>query len=504
MSSLLLSPQEVEAEAASILLERREARRTTIGFTQYTFPQYVADPFHVVIGEMLDAIIAGEVKRGMIFAPPQHGKSELASVRFPARYLGENPDDPVIIASYGANLAHSKSRQVRDIIESREYRSIYGDLSPRDVPVKTRDDQRAVDEWKLASPHRGGLRAAGVGGGLSGHPAALAIIDDPFADWAEAQSPTIRRKVMEWYQSVLRVRVWERGAILIIMTRWHEDDLAGQLLKGQAHKWEVLRLPAIAESQEDRDKNNDYIGLPTGLPDPLGREAGEPLAPNRFSKDALEEIEEDVGSMVWAAEYGQVPRPLEGNRFKRHWFKKVGAVPMNAQFVRYWDKAGTEGAGAFTAGVLLARHEGFTYIVDVIRGQWAAHEREATIKETAEQDRERFGYVKNFVEQEPGSGGKESAESTIRNLAGFPIEKDPVSGNKDVRLEPFAAQAGAGNVFLVEGKWNHDYIEEMVAIPNSKYRDQSDATSGAFNKAAEVEKREYKKVISRVNVRGRG
>jgi predicted phage terminase large subunit-like protein len=503
MSNLQLSPQAVQAEAARILLERRLARRTTTAFTQYTFPQYVADPFHVVMGQMLDSMIAGDIKRGMIFAPPQHGKSEKASVRFPARWLGERPDDPVIIASYAANLAHSKSRQVRDIIESREYRALYGDLSPMDVPVSTRDDQRAVDEWKLKPPHRGGLRAAGVGGGLSGHPAALAIIDDPFADWAEAQSPTIRRKVMEWYQSVLRVRVWEHGAILIIMTRWHEDDLAGQLLKGQAHKWEVLRFPAIAESQEERDKNNEYIGLPVGLPDPLGREEGEPLAPNRFSKEALLEIKDDVGSMVWAAEYGQVPRPLEGNRFKRFWFKVVDAFPLDSRMVRYWDKGGTDGAGAFTAGVLVARHEGFTYIVDVVRGQWSSYEREKEIKQTAESDRDLYGHVKIYIEQEPGSGGKESAENTIRNLAGFSIERDLPSGDKDVRLEPFAAQAEAQNVFLVRGAWNHDWIEEMVAIPNGTYRDQADATAGAFNKAVGTQKREYKRVVSKVEVRGR-
>ena len=497
MSSLQLSPRESRAEAANILLERRKARRTLIDFTKYTFPQYVADPFHVVIGELLDEMIAGTVKRGMIFAPPQHGKSEAASVRFPAKWLGERPDEPVIISSYAANLAHSKSRQVRDIIESREYRTLYGDLSPLDVPVSTRDDQRAVDEWKLSPPHRGGLRAAGVGGGLAGHPAALAIIDDPLADWAESQSPTIRRKVMEWYQSVLRVRVWEHGAILIIMTRWNEEDLAGQLLKGQAHKWEVLRLSAVAESQEERDKNNEYIGLLVGLPDPVGRKEGEALAPNRFSIEALNEIRSDVGSMVWAAEYQQVPRPLEGNRFKRHWFKLVGEFPRDAKLVRYWDKGGTKDGGTFTAGVLLARHEGFAYIVDVVRGQWSAYEREETIRQTAELDKDRFGYVKNYIEQEPGSGGKESAENTIRNLAGFAIERDLPTGDKDVRLEPFAAQAEAGNVFLVRGTWNHDWIEEMVAIPNGAYRDQGDATAGAFNKSVGVQQREYKVVKSR-------
>jgi predicted phage terminase large subunit-like protein len=503
MSNLQLSPQEQQAEAARILLDRRKARRTLIDFTQYTFPQYVADPFHIVIGEMLDAMVKGEVKRGMIFAPPQHGKSELASVRFPAKWLGERSDEPIILSSYAANLAHDKSWQIREIIESREYKALYGELSPLDEPVKTHDDRRAVDEWKLAAPHRGGIRAAGVGGGLSGHPAALAIIDDPFKDWAEAQSPTIRRKVMEWYQSVLRVRVWELGAILIIMTRWHEQDLAGQLLKGQAHKWEVLRFPAIAESQDERDKNNEYIGLPTGLPDPLGRKEGEPLAPNRFSKEALTEIKEDVGTMVWSAEYGQVPRPLEGNRFKRAWFEILGDFPRAAKLVRYWDKGGTAGGGAFTAGVLIARHDGFTYIVDVVRGQWSSYEREETIKQTAELDRGRFGYVKNYIEQEPGSGGKESAESTIRNLAGFAIERDLPSGDKDVRLEPFAAQAEARNVFLIRGAWNHDWVEEMAAIPNGTYRDQADATAGAFNKLATEQKREYKKVYSKFE-RGKG
>lgn len=501
MNNLLQSPLDLQQAAASELLARREGRRTLIGFTRYTFPQYTADPVHVLIGSFLDEIIAGTIKRGMVFAGPQHGKSELASVRLPAKWLGERSDEPVIISSYSANLAHSKSRQVRDIIEGNEYRALYGDLAPIDVPVTTRDDQRAVDEWRLSPPHRGGLRAAGVRGGLSGHPAVLGVIDDPFADWEEAQSPTIRARVMEWYQSVLRVRVWEQGAILIIMTRWNENDLAGQLLKGQAHKWEVLRLPALAETQEERDKNNEFLGLPIGQPDPLGRQPGEPLAPSRFSKAALLELKEDVGSMVWAAEYQGVPRPLEGNRFKRHWFPIVDAAPAEASRVRYWDKAGTSGGGAFSCGVLLAKHEGITYIEDVVRGQWSAYEREDTIKQTAEMDALQYGgkgKVKIYVEQEPGSGGKESAENTIRNLAGFSVYADRPTGDKDTRLEPFAAQAEAGNVKMVRGMWNHDYVEEMVTIPNSTYRDQGDATAGAFNMLNSGQERKYRKVVQQV------
>lgn len=497
MLNLQPSQQVLQQAAASELLARRNARRDLISFTGYTFPQYVADPVHVKMGEFLDEVIAGNILRGMIFAPPQHGKSELASVRYPAKRLGDNPDEPGIIASYAANLAYSKSRQVRDLIESREYRALYGDLSPVDIPVDTRDDQRAVDQWGLAKPHRGGLRAAGVKGGLSGHPAKWAVIDDPFADWEEASSPTIRAKVIDWYKSVLRVRIWEGGSILLIMTRWNDADLAGWILKGQAHKWEVLRLPAIAETQEERDKNNLYLGLPINVPDPLGRKSGEALAPRRFSREALLDIKEDVGSMVWAAEYQGVPRPLEGSRFKRVWFSKfTDVVPKEARRVRYWDKAGTEDGGAFSAGVLVAKHDGFTYIEDVVRGQWSAYEREKIIKQTAETDKSRHGSVTIYVEQEPGSGGKESAENTIRNLSGFIVYADRPSGSKDVRLEPFAAQAEAGNVILVRGRWNHDWIEEIVAIPNGEYRDQSDATAGAFNMNKDNE-RKYQRVVAR-------
>lgn len=486
MQNLQLSQPILQAEAAAKLLARRKARRYLINFTEFTFPTYEPDPFHYEVAGFLDEVIAGNIKRGMIFAPPQHGKSELASVRLPAKWLGDHPDLPVIISSYGADLAYSKSDQVRGVIESSEYRELYGDLSPLDVPVETRRDKRAVQEWRLTPPYRGGLRAAGVGGGLSGHPGALAVIDDPFKDWAEAQSKTIRRKVYEWYQSVLRVRMWEDGAILIIMTRWNEEDLAGKILKRQAHKWEVLRLPAIAETQQERDENNKYLGLPIHEDDPLGRKSGEPLAPKRFSLGALKELKDDVGSLVWAAEYQGVPRAPEGNRFKRAWFKTVGAAPRDAKRVRYWDKGGTQDGGAFTAGVLMAFHEGFTYVEHVVRGQWSAYEREKTIRQRAELDRERFGDVDIYVEQEPGSGGKESAENTIRNLAGFNIYADRPTGNKDTRLEPYAAQAEAGNVWLVKGSWNEDYIEEMVSIPNGEYRDQSDASSGAFNKGHEA------------------
>jgi len=264
----------------------------------------------------------------MIFAPPQHGKSELASVRLPAFWLGHRPNEPVILASYGASLAENKSRQAREIVESAEYQELFPGIT-------TRRDSRAVNHWQLAAPHRGSMLAVGVGGPITGHGAMLGIIDDPFENWEQAQSQTIRDKVWEWWRTTFRTRIWEGGAIVLIMTRWHEDDLAGRLLQEQADRWVVLRLPALAETQEERDENDRRLGLPTGQPDPLGREPGEPLCPKRFSRSALEELRRDVGPVAWAAEYQGVPRAPEGNRFKRHWFPIVDAAPAMARRVRY-------------------------------------------------------------------------------------------------------------------------------------------------------------------------
>jgi len=486
-------------QAAQELLRRRRARSSLIEFTKYTFPGYKPDPVHHLIANTLDQVLEGQIRRLLINIPPQNGKSELASIRFPAYWSGRRPNDPVIIASYAADLAERMSREARGVVESGEYKALFGELRAIDVaPIVTRRDSRAVNEWGLAYPYRGRVRAIGVGGGLTGFPGALAVVDDPLKDWKEAQSLTVRDTVWEWYQSVLRTRMGESGAIIVIQTRWHEDDLTGRLLKNYPGMWTLLRLPAKAETQEERDHNNEFLGQPLGMPDPLGRQPGECLSPSRFSQAAVDEIQREVGSVVWASLYQGVPRAVEGNRIKREWLSHIQrARPADVQGrVRYWDKAGTDGSGAYTCGALLARGlDGKIYIEDVVRGQWSALERESIMKQTAQLDAQMFGdvyAVDIYIEQEPGSGGKESAESTIRNLAGFNIYRDMPSGNKDARLEPFAAQAEAGNVILIEGKWNRDYIEEMVAIPNSQYRDQGDATAGAFNKLHETSEPEIK------------
>ncbi len=177
-------------------------------------------------------------------------------------------------------------------------------------------------------------------------------------------------------------------------------------------------------------------------------------------------------------------KPAAGKVFNRGWFKIVDAVPALGRRVRYWDKAGTSDGGARTAGVLMNKApDGIYYVEDVIKGQWSAGERESVIKQTAQIDAQKYGNtVEIWVEQEPGSGGKESAESTIQNLVGFVIRSERVTGSKETRAQPFAVQCEAGNVKLLNGAWNGEYIEELHSFPEGAFKDQVDASSGAFNK----------------------
>ena len=454
------------------------ARRSLLHFTNFTFHRYIADPAHALIAKTLDSVVSGETKRLMIFAPPQHGKTELTSVRLPAFWLGRRPNDPIIITSYAASLAHTMSRHARDVIDGPRYREIF--------PATVIDpSKRAADHWELSSPNRGGVVAAGVGGPITGHGAALGIIDDPFASWERAQSQHERDRVWDWWRGTFRPRVWEDGAIVLIMTRWHEDDLAGRLLSEQADRWAVLRLPALAETQSDRDQRSKKLNLPLGEKDPLGREPGEPLCPSRFSKEALEEIRLDSGSLVWSAQYDGAPTLPEGNKFKRHWFPIVDAAPANARRCRYWDFAATARGGARTAGVKLAIAKGMIYIEDSRTGQWSTDPRNRIMLQTADLDAQVHGQkIPQWFEEEGGSSGKDASRAIIKYMSGHIIKAHRPTGSKDTRLEPFAAQAEAGNVKLIRGPWNGDYIEEMCAIPNGRFRDQADGTSGGYNKLA--------------------
>lgn len=430
-------------------------------FVSRVNPRFVWYPHVRQLAAVLQRVADGELSRLMIFAPPRHGKSELVSRLFAAYYLYRHPARWVGLNSYAAELAYTLSRNARE-----NYTRAGRKLS---------DTAWAVRHWE--SGQGGGMWAAGVGGPITGKGFHLGVIDDPVKNAEEAASELVRARQWEWYRSTFYTRQEPDAAVVVIQTRWHEDDLSGRLLAAEdeePERWHVVHLEAVKSAAAPT-----YPATVTLEPD--GRAPGEALAPARYDADRLARIAARIGDYYFAALYQQRPRAHSGNLFRREWFEVVAAVPAGARLVRYWDKAGTQGGGAHTAGLLLAEHRGVYYVADLVMGQWAADERERVIRQTAERDRAAYGHVVIGVEQEPGSGGLESAQATVRNLAGFTVHADRPTGDKVLRAEPIAAQAAAGNVKLVAGTWNGRYLDIVTAFPLGAVRDPVDAQSGAFN-----------------------
>lgn len=390
----------------------------------------------------------------MLFVPPQHGKSQLATVRWPVWRLERDPSLRVCIAAYNQRHANRFSRGARRIAEARG------------LPLA--DDRVAVEEWETTAG--GSVLAVGVGAGITGNPVDLLVIDDPIKSREEAESEAYRERVWDWYTDDLYTRLQPGAAVVLIMTRWHLDDLAGRILASEdAPHWTVVNLPAEAEEN-----------------DPLNRAPGEALCPDRFPLEVLQRKRLVQGSAGYLAMYQQRPIPREGSMFKREWLSRiVGAAPANpAASVRFWDKAGTADGGAYTCGVLMVRDgDGLYYVADVVRGQWSAEARNRVMLDTARRD---GPSVAIWVEQEPGSGGKESAEVTLRMFAGWDVHAERATGDKATRALPFAAQCEAGNVRLVRTGLGSSclaaYVDELTSFPSGRYKDQVDASSGAFNK----------------------
>lgn len=457
------------------------ARESLLDFTTYTMPDYEVNWHHALVCDYLDRFARLEIKRLMLFMPPRQGKSELVSRRLPAYLLGRNPRATIIAASYGADLSRRMNRDVQRIIDSEAYRDVF----PKTMLFGKNIRSVAQGSWLRNSDmfevvdYGGYYRSSGVGGAITGMGMLYGIIDDPIKNRQEANSPTFREGTWDWYTSTFRTRLAPGGAILLTVTRWHEDDLAGRLLDlaktdPRADQWTVINLPAIAEEP---------------VPAYDRRQPGEALWPSRFSLEELETTRVSLGAYDWNSLYMQRPSPLEGGLFKRTYFKSVNQSVQTRWRIRYWDKAASTSASAkYTAGVRLAiTTEGQVIIEHVVRGQWSTGDRRKIMRQTAESDAAQFGNaVVIFIEQEPGSSGLDSVQDEIRMLAGFPVFADRPSGDKDTRMLPIVAQGEAGNLYLVAGAWNDEYIDELCTIPNGRYRDQADATSGAFNRLVEI------------------
>lgn len=416
-------------------------------------PTYSWDWPHLrYIRAALDQVTSGVVRRLMIFCPPQHGKSSMTTIRYPVWRLERTPSLRVIVGCYNQTLANRFSRQARRIASER---------------MGLDGERKAVEEWQTAA---GGIfRAVGVGAGITGQGGDLILIDDPVKSREEAESQSYRDRVWDWYSQDLFTRQGPGAAIVLIMTRWHEADLAGRILASEdGPNWTVVNLPALAEEG-----------------DALGRSVGAALCPERYDEAALADRRSVLGTYAFTSLYQGRPLPPGGGMFQREWFEIVGAAPRAAQRIRAWDRAATKDGGDYTAGLLMAKDaDGSFYVEDVIRGQFSDLATEKIIAQTAQTDATGFGPVTTWLEQEPGSSGKALAQITMRALAGYSVKAERSTGDKATRAQPFAAQCEARNVKLVRGAWNAAYLDELASFPYGAHDDQIDSSSLAFNNLA--------------------
>lgn len=451
-------------------IQDERARRHLAAFTVATHHDYAMTWYHQLLADTLTRFAAGELKRVMVLMPPRHGKSEQTSRRLPAFILGRNPDAEIIACSYSADLAQRINRDVQRVMEQPAYRRIFPgtQLGGENIRTVTGRALRNSDIFEIIG-HRGAYRSAGVGGGITGMGMDFGIIDDPVKNREDADSRVKREALWEWYTSTFYTRLSKGGGILVTLTRWHEDDLAGRLLSGAAEDdgtpWTVLRLPAVAGR------------TPAHPLDP--RAEHEALWPGRFPAAHLADTSRLLGSYQFSALFQQQPVPAGGAIFKREWFPIVDAAPAQATRARGWDAAGTEGGGDYTAGVKMARDAaGLCYIEHVVRGQWSSGKVDAIVKQTAQAD---SPSCRIREEQEPGSSGKAVIASRTLALAGYDYQGRPATGEKSTRWRPFAIQAEAGNVRMVRGDWNQAFLDELVTVPAAAHDDQADAAAIAFS-----------------------
>jgi predicted phage terminase large subunit-like protein len=296
------------------------ARSSPAGFAWYASGgSWIPAPHLQLLSKAIINAIMGRAKpRLMVYMPPRHGKSELISRYTPAWFLGRFPDRKVMLASYADTFAAQWGRRARDTLE---------DVGPRLFNVRVSQEAKGGAQWELAHPHEGIMVTAGVGGGLTGKGAHLLVIDDPVKNADEAHSERVRESHHDWWKSTARTRLQKGGVVVLVMTRWHEDDLAGRLLLDEmddGDQWDILCLPGFAEEAPVAT----YPGGRRVLGgDALGRPVGEPLWPDMFDAEALERTRKAMGNYWFSAMYQQRPTPAEGQLFKRKNFRYFTVEP---------------------------------------------------------------------------------------------------------------------------------------------------------------------------------
>lgn len=398
----------------------------------------------------------GRCPRLALFMPPRHVKSTMASRNFPAWYAASFPGSRILLTAYEAEFAASWGGKARSLIEA---------FGPDVYGVGIEGRFRARNSWRLTNGSE--MVTAGVGGSLTGRGANVLIIDDPVKNEQQAFSTTFRDRTWDWYQSTAYTRLEPGGAVILIMTRWHEDDLAGRVLASAqqtGEEWRVLSFPAIAE--ED---------------DILGRSVGDPLWPDRYDLDALHQIRDTIGSYWWSALYQQRPSLPEGNIFRREWWRYWRELPAFEEVVQSWDATFSDTAdGSYVVGQVWGKVQKDRYLIDQMRGRWSFTQTIDAVRELSR----RWPDARMKLMENKANGP--AIMSTLQREVGGFIPVEP-SGTKEARASSITPDVEGGNVYLPDpttpGKeWVRDFVDEWATFPRGPNDDQVDAGSQALRR----------------------
>jgi len=471
---MLSPPPKDEFDTTEVLLmeeiERAKARESFLHFRHYVRPKLLDAWWQRDAAAHLQRfwrdLKAGKRPALVIQAPPQHGKTE-GLIDFMAWAAGQDPKMRTIFASYSDDLGIRVNMSLQRMYDGPHYRRVFPKTKIGEENVVTQTGRwlrnSSILEYVGGD---GSFRNTTVLGQINGQGLDLGVVDDPIKGRAEAQSKATRDKTWSWFTDDFFGRFSDHAGFVMIMTRWHLDDPVGRWLEHFPNT-RVLRYPAIAEEDEKH------------------RRKGEALFPELKPLSFLEARKQVLTQASWESLYQQRPIQAGGDMFPVERFKVVTTIDRSniKRSVRYVDKAGTEDGGAYTAASLVHdMRDGTTVVEDVLRGQWGALEREARLMQMASADMATYPRYQVWIEQEPGSGGKESVENTIRRMKGCDVHADKVTGPKEIRAEPYAAQVQAGQVSIKAADWNRPFLEEHESYPMGRYKDQVDATAGAFNK----------------------
>ena len=430
---------------------RRKCRRDLLTWCRAALAKQGQEPalHHRLLIEKLQAVADGRIDRLMVLMPPGSAKSTYASVLFPAWFLANNPKAALIAASHTAELAERFGRRVRNLIA--EHSATLG--------IYLSADNKAAGRWET---HEGGeYFAAGILGPITGRRADLVLIDDPVKSRQDADSETVSERVWEWWRADLSTRLKPGARVVLIMTRWSEQDLGGRLEEDMAsggRPWDVLRLPMEAEAD-----------------DPLGRAPGDPLWPDWFTPDMLAEAKRDA--RTWSALYQQRPAPEDGDYFRREWLHPVPTMPPRESLRVYGgsDYAVTSDGGDYTVHAVVGMdHDGRLWLLDLWRGQAASDVWVEAFCDLVLRWKP-IGWAEEQGQIRAGVGPFLDRRSRERR-AFVARTQFPTRGDKSVRAQSIRGRMALDGLHIPAGaKWRADLESELMSFPAGKHDDQVDA-----------------------------